>query len=206
MVGRSEFVLFSGVVVDHVENHLDARSRETSEPSRGTRCVGVVAGRVAVVERAPGERHVAPVVALVGIELVHRQQLDGGDAERAEVGHEVGKPGERAAQFGRHERRTDRGPAHMHLIDDQVVVVVTRTRRRRRRCNGDGQHRRTATAPSVAAPCDSGPIAIVVRREPHRSSASGSTSSLAGSNRPALAGPSTRNPYRSASPTSPARE
>jgi hypothetical protein len=50
------------------------------------------------VRREEVERHVAPVVpAVLGIELIDRQQLDDGDAKFLEIGDLLHHPGERAS-------------------------------------------------------------------------------------------------------------
>ena len=61
---------------------------------RAELAVGVVARDVGVMERTPRQWHVAPVVALVGVELVDRQQFDRGDAQFDEVRHDVAQPGD----------------------------------------------------------------------------------------------------------------
>ena len=80
VIRRTEFVLLRRVVVDDIEQHLDARVVEGLDHP-GELADRIVAGHVAVVERVPRERHVAPIVGLVRIELVDRHQLDGCDAE-----------------------------------------------------------------------------------------------------------------------------
>ena len=91
---RAEVVALGGVVVDHVEDHLDAG--RVQGPHHGLELVDDLLargrGRVVVVRGQVGDRVVAPVVAqpqvdqaVVVDELVHRHQLDGGDAELGEV-------------------------------------------------------------------------------------------------------------------------
>ena len=87
--GRPEFVAFGGVVVDHVEDDLDAgivqMGHHLLELGEGE----IEVGRIAAGRSEEADRVVAPVVlqALLGQvavvdEGVDRQQLDGGDAER----------------------------------------------------------------------------------------------------------------------------
>ena len=62
---------------------------------------GVVGGGVLLVDGTEGERHVAPVAALVGIVLVHGHQLDHGHAEGGEpveVGDDTGERARRPAR------------------------------------------------------------------------------------------------------------
>ena len=105
-----EVVALGGVVVDHVEDHLDARLVERPHHGLelGDRAAGMPAGRVLVVRGEEAEGVVAPVVSqpeveqpVVVQELVHRHQLDRGDVERLEVvdDRRVGQPGVGAAQF-----------------------------------------------------------------------------------------------------------
>ena len=89
-----QMVALGGVVVDHVEDHLDVGIVE--RPDHGLefahRAAGGLVGRVLVVRGKESECVVAPVVsqsefqeALVMHELVHRHQFDGGDVQRPEV-------------------------------------------------------------------------------------------------------------------------
>ena len=71
------------------------RRRETPAPSSGIPRRPRRARRL--VRREEVQRHVAPVVAFLRIELVHREQLDDGDAELLEVGNLLGQAGKRAA-------------------------------------------------------------------------------------------------------------
>ena len=66
--------------------------------------------------RAEHQRHVAPVVALVGIELVDGQQFDHRHPERCETGQLGDEAGEGAC-LG--PGSTFRRPAHVELRDDQ---------------------------------------------------------------------------------------
>ena len=111
--GRAEVAALCGVVVDHVEDDLDAGlvqrlTMPLNSSSTPLRVVGAPPGRV---RREPRQRVVAPVVGqpardqLLLVTLrVDRQQLDRGDAERLEVRDRgvAGQPGERAAQLSGH--------------------------------------------------------------------------------------------------------
>ena len=133
---RPEVVALGGVVVDHVEDHLDAgrvqrldhRLELLDLAERDRRRVAVVRGEV-------GDRVVAPVVAqaafdevVVVDELVHRHQLDGGDAEALEVvdDRRVGEARVGAAQRRRHVGVLHREPAHVGLVDDRLVRAARR--------------------------------------------------------------------------------
>ena len=104
------------VVVDDVEDHLEARrvQRLDHRLELGDLRARPRARRaVRPVRREEAERHVAPVVlqahveqALLGEELVHRQQLDRRYAEPGQVldDRRAGHPGVRAAQLLRTPR------------------------------------------------------------------------------------------------------
>jgi len=90
---RPEMVALRRVVVDHVEDHLDAGAVEALH--HGLELADLAAGPsrgVAHVGREERDRVVAPVVGeaavgkyALGDGVVHRHQLDRGDAERDEV-------------------------------------------------------------------------------------------------------------------------
>ena len=83
-------------MVQHdVEPHLDVvgvRSRDQVGEFRR----GIVGSGVLPVDRTEHERHVPPVVALVRVELVHRQQFEHRDAQRPQPGQLVDGRAERA--------------------------------------------------------------------------------------------------------------
>ena len=87
-------VALGGVVVDDVEDHLDAGAVQRLHHllELAHLAAELAAGAVAHVGREEADRVVAPVVAqplveqdLVVDEGVHRHQLDRGDAELAQV-------------------------------------------------------------------------------------------------------------------------
>ena len=85
--GRPELAALAGVVVDHVEDHLDARRRADALTAI---CISLEAaiGQIARLWREEAQRVVAPVVASALLdqmpvlqEGMDRQQLDRGDAQ-----------------------------------------------------------------------------------------------------------------------------
>ena len=124
-------VALGRVVVDDVEDHLDARlvQRLHHQLEVGHLLAVLAAVGVLVVGREEVEGVVAPVVAqspleqvrVVG-ELVDGQQLEGGDAERSQVLDEgrVGDAGIGAAQFRVDVGMAHRGALHVGLVDHGV--------------------------------------------------------------------------------------
>ncbi len=134
---RAEVVALRGVVVDHVEDDLDAGLVQSLDhglelhdllPARPV-------GRVPVVGREEPDGVVTPVVRQplldergVVDELVHRHELDRRDAQR----HEVLDDGRvRHARVGAAQLVGDVRVEHRHaldvrLVDDAVVVVPVR--------------------------------------------------------------------------------
>ena len=90
---------------------------------------GVVAGGVLLVHGAEGERHVAPVAALLRVVLVHREQLDHADAEGGEA-VELADQGAIRARVIDGRRRPS--PTHVHLVDDRRHGSTAAARARRR--------------------------------------------------------------------------
>ena len=132
---RAEVVALGGVVVDHVEDHLDAGLVQRADhrlellhlPARGGAAAVLGVGR----EEADGV--VAPVVgqALLdqrGVvdELVHRHQLDRGDAERLQVldDRRVGEGGVGAAHLLGDVRVRLGEALDVRLVDDGLGVRV----------------------------------------------------------------------------------
>ena len=65
------------------------------------------------------QRHVPPVVAFLRVELLHRKQLDDGDAERLQIRDLLDDAGKRAACVGCDAGVRARGePLDVQLIDD----------------------------------------------------------------------------------------
>ena len=57
--------------------------------------------------------------AIVLVELVHRQQLDGRDAELLQIGNLLDQAGE-GARLGRRRRRMAGEAAHVQFVDDGI--------------------------------------------------------------------------------------
>ena len=125
----AEVVALSGVVEDHVENHLDPggvqRPHHLLELPNLAAWLG--AGRVTPMGREKGDRIVAPVVAANravgprqrGREVVNGHQLDGGHTQRLEVGNLLDDP-EIGAGMGNAARRAVGEAPDMHLVDHGV--------------------------------------------------------------------------------------
>ncbi len=161
--GRAELVALGRVVVDHVEDDLEpGRVHGLDHALELGDLAAARAGRgVGRVRREVADGVVAPVVREAVLEqvhlveeVVHGQQLDGGDAERGQVLEHRGVGESRVgAALVLGDRRVQPGDAaHVRLVDDGVapgragrlVVAPVEVRRRRRRSWA-------RTAPSSAA-------------------------------------------------------
>ena len=117
------------VVVDDVEDDLEAGRVQRPHHRLELADLVALARRVGLVRGEEAERVVAPVVARaaalqvrLGDELVDRQQLDRGDAERGQVldGGRVGQPGVGAAQLRRDVGVQVGEALDVQLVDDRV--------------------------------------------------------------------------------------
>ena len=78
------------------------------------------------MRREERDRRVAPVIdesrrRVLGVELEHRKELDGGDPEIAEIRNLLDEPGKRAARFLGHAGARMAGePTDVHLVHDRV--------------------------------------------------------------------------------------
>ena len=118
------------VVVDHVEDHLDADAVEPLHHGAELRHLAAGCRGVVRMRREEGDRVVPPVVreaALhqlgLGDEVVHRHQLDGGHAQREQVlEHGVHAETEvRSTQRLRHPGMELREPPQMALVDHRAT-------------------------------------------------------------------------------------
>ena len=131
--GRAGDGLLGGVVVHDVEEDLDPRRVQQLDHALelAQHLVRVIAARVGRVRREVADRVVAPVVGqpelaqvrLVGVR-VHRQQLERGDAEPAQVldGHRVGQPRVGPAEVLGHPRQPHRHLPHVRLVDHSLIA------------------------------------------------------------------------------------
>ena len=125
---RAALALLARVVVDHVEDHLDAGG---VEPFDGIpHLVQFAAREVLRLGREERERVVAPEVAQLMLdeptvlqERVDRQQLERGHADLDQVvdGRRVGQRRERAALVRADAFVLDRHAAHVRFVDHAVV-------------------------------------------------------------------------------------
>ncbi|CAB4792387.1 unannotated protein [freshwater metagenome] len=127
MIRGAELILFSGVVVDHIEQDLDAHIVKGLNHFDEL-AFGVVAGNVCVMQRAPGQRHVPPIAALERIALVYRQQLNRCHAQQREIGGVMPQPRKRAAQFVGHVLRQLRSATHVQLVHNKIAPRMSRPR------------------------------------------------------------------------------
>ncbi len=134
---RPELAALGGVVVDDVEEHLDPgpvqRIDHALELRHHPRRIG--GGGEPRIGREVAERVVAPVVAetlideeLLADAIVHRQQLDGGDAQRRQMRdrRRRGQPGVRAPDRLRHVGVQLGHALDMHLVDHEVGELAPR--------------------------------------------------------------------------------
>ena len=97
---------------------------------------GIVAGGVLAVHGTEGERHVSPVAALLGVVLVHREQLDDGESEGGDA-VELADQGASTCRATR-SRAWRRHAADVGLVDDRGAAGPARwPGRRPRRRPGD---------------------------------------------------------------------
>ena len=120
-------VTLSCVVVHHVEEDLDARLVQGLHHlakllNRLPTCASC---GVLVVWRKEVQRHVAPIVRLGSVELVHRHQLDGCDAELLQVGDLLNHSCKRPSLVGANRGVGVHGESlDVHLVDNQIAVMA----------------------------------------------------------------------------------
>ena len=129
---RAEVVALGRVVVDHVEDDLDAGAVERLHhplelldllPLHARRGVAGVRGEEADRGVAPVVRQTAVVEEALVDDVVHREQLDRGHAELLEVRDRLvrGQARVGAAQVLAHAGVQLREAAHVQLVDDRLV-------------------------------------------------------------------------------------
>jgi hypothetical protein len=122
-------VAFRRVVIDHVQNDLDTGPVKGLD--HGAELVVLLAhagglGRgVSAVRREKAERHIAPVVAFLEVELEHGHQLHHRHSQLFQVWNLLDHAGKRApvglADAGIWILRE---PSHVELIDDRIRFVT----------------------------------------------------------------------------------
>jgi len=130
---RAEVVALGGVVVDHVEDDLDPRPVQLLD--HRLELLHLLAagaeGRVVVVRGEEADGVVAPVVAQAALlqrvvvhELVHRHELDRGDAQVLQVldHHRVDEPRVRPPDLLGDVRVRHRHALDVRLVDHRLVV------------------------------------------------------------------------------------
>ena len=129
---RPVVAILGRVVVHDIEDDLDIGAVQGLDHIAEFihRPQHVTAGAVWAVWREEGDGLIAPVVGQrrgggVGVELMDRQQFDGLDAERLEIGDLLDQAGIGAAQVIRQARIGVRREAFdVHLVDDRVAEAV----------------------------------------------------------------------------------
>ena len=116
-------IAFAGVVVDHIQPHFDI-GLVAGAHQRAEFVVRVAAG-IGVVRGEEVERHVAPVVALLRIELVDGHQLDHGHAQLLQIRNLLDESGKGAALVRRDAGVRSGGEAlDVQLVHDGVMRVA----------------------------------------------------------------------------------
>ena len=126
---RPHLVPFARVVVDDIEDHLDARLVQLANQGLelGHLAARRPAGRIGRLGCEEPDRVVAPVVGqallvqeIVDVALVHRQELDGVDAEPDEMGNLLDESEIRPGQLD--ARGRVRGKTlQVHFVDHQLL-------------------------------------------------------------------------------------
>ncbi len=131
--GRSALVALGGVVVDHVEHHLDVGG--VQHLHHGLELVHRVGDAVAVLGGEEADAVVAPIVGEAPVgelalveERVHGKQLQRRHAERLQVLEHLRRVQARelAAVLRAHVGVQLGEAAHVHLVDDAIVARVVR--------------------------------------------------------------------------------
>ncbi len=126
--GWAELVSFRGVVIDHVEDDLDAMGMKLVD--HGLELVRERRPEVARLRREEGDRVVTPIIAQPFLDQVavvdegmDRQQLCARDAERAQIDRDfrLRQPREGTAVCFGHQRMQLGESLDMHLVDDRPL-------------------------------------------------------------------------------------
>ena len=125
--GGSRRISLGGVVVDDVEDHLDARAMQRLDEIAELvdRAEGVLARTVAGMRREERNRRISPIIdqtrrTVLPVELEYRQQLHSGDPEILEIRDLFDHPCIGPSQLrGNARTRMARKAGDMHLVDDR---------------------------------------------------------------------------------------
>src|SRR5262249_32946373 len=116
---------------NHVENHLDACGMKRLHHGLELGCRGrrIRNYGVALVRREKVQRHVAPVIAFIGVILKNRHQFDRSYSKLLQIGNLFDYAREGSALVSRDTRVSASGKtSYVHLIDDRVRSVMLRGR------------------------------------------------------------------------------
>ena len=131
--GRAHVIALGGVVINHVEDDLDAGLVEGANHGLelGDHLARLLGKGIVMVRGEKTEGVIAPVVAqpqvaqaIVLQELVDGHELDGGNAKLFEVVNDgrVGHAGIRAAELFRHVRMSHGHALDVGFVDDLFVI------------------------------------------------------------------------------------
>jgi len=113
------------MVINHVQPHLDANLVKGSDHL--TKFADRIIDAVPMVRGEEIQRHVTPVIALLRIELLNREQFNNGDAQVLQVRNFLDQPQKGSALFGGYTRIGSGGKAFdVQLIHNHVVSVAWR--------------------------------------------------------------------------------
>ena len=121
-VGRPVRAGLGRVVVDDVEDNLDICRMQGADHRPELVAGGLGIRRIAGVRGEEVQGHVAPVIALLRVELLNGEQLDHGDPQLLQMRNLVDYTGEGAPALGRDAAvGIPREAADVHLVDDRGV-------------------------------------------------------------------------------------
>jgi hypothetical protein len=116
-----------GVIIGDVQKNLDARPVQLVNHPSEFRSRFVRRANLAVAQMGSEEvqRHIPPVVAFLGIELLNRQDFDSGDAKTLQIGDFRNNTRKRASRgVGDAGILPLREATHVHFVNHQVMAVA----------------------------------------------------------------------------------